>query len=237
MIKCTVCLAENDDFAITCPSCKAFLQDRVPNLDLFDMGWRVLESPRKAFRTITLADHKNYALLLFTLFGISLSFTGFWYFRLGTQFASLLDLMPAAVGVGIVLGLVASVLMTAVYYAFAKLLGGASGFRGSLGVLGYCLMPLALTLFIVLPIELLTFGMFLFTSNPHPYAIKPLSYTLLVGFNVVVSLWSIVLAVLGTQVGHRISLMRSIVVVLATLGVFFGGMFLVAHQLHLTDRV
>ena len=237
MIKCTVCLAENDDFAITCPSCKAFLQDRVPNLDLFDMGWRVLESPRRAFRTITLADHKNYALLLFTLFGISLSFAGFWYFRLGTQFASLLDLMPAVVGAGIVLGLVASVFITGVYYAFAKLLGGASGFRGSLGVLGYCFMPVALSLFIVLPIELLTFGMFLFTSNPHPYAIKPVSYILLVGFDIVVASWSFVLAVLGTHVGHRISMRRSIAVVLATLGVFFGGLILIAQQLRLTDRV
>jgi hypothetical protein len=237
MIKCTVCLAENDDFALTCPSCKAFLQNRIPNLDLFDTGWRALESPRTAFRTITLADHKNYALLLFTLFGISLSFTGFSYFRLGIQFASLLDLMPAAVGVGIVFGLVASVFITVVYYAFARLFGGASGFRGSLGVLGYCLTPIALSLFIVLPIKLLTFGMFLFTSNPHPYAIKPVSYLLLVGFDIMVFLWSIVLAVLGTQVGHRISLTKSIVVVLATLAVCFGGMVLVAQELHLTVRV
>ena len=130
MIKCTVCLAENDDFAITCKSCKAFLQDRIPNLDLFQMGWKVLESPRKAFRAITLAEHKNYVLFLFTLFGVSLSFTGFWYFRLGTRFTSLIDLLPAALGIGIVVGLAAALVIPVVHFVIARAVGGCRGFAG-----------------------------------------------------------------------------------------------------------
>lgn len=176
MIKCTVCLTENDEFATICRQCKAFLQDRIPNLDLFETGWRVLESPHKAFRVITLAEHKNYSLFLFTLFGISLSFTGFWFFRLGNRFASLLDLMPWAFGAGIVLGFAVAAILPLAYFLFAKMAGGSTGYRTSLAVLGYSLTPIALSLFLVLPIELLTFGMFLFTWNPHPYTIKPLSY-------------------------------------------------------------
>ena len=236
MIKCTVCLAENDDFAVTCAACKAFLQNRVPNLDLFDIGWKVLESPRQAFRTITLAEHKNYALFLFTLFGVSLSFTGFWYLQLGIRFMSLIDLIPAAVGIGVVIGLMASVVLTGIYHGFAKILGGAGGFRTSLGLLGYSVTPITLSLFFVLPIELLTFGMYLFTSNPHPYTIKPMSYILLVGFDAAVSVWSIVLAVIGTRVAHRISLIKSIIIVVGTLGIFFGGLFLLLQQLNLVNR-
>ena len=231
MINCTVCLAENDDFAVTCTTCKAFLQNRVPNLDLFDIGWKVLEAPRQAFRTITLAEHKNYALFLFTLFGVSISFTGFWYLQLGPRFMSLIDLIPAAVGVGIVFGFVASLVLTGIYHAFAKILGGATGFRTSLGILGYSVTPITLSLFFVLPIELLTFGMYLFTSNPHPYTIKPVSYVLLVGFDAAVSVWSLVLAVIGTRVAHRISYMKSTIVVIATLGIFFGGLLLLVHTL------
>ena len=235
MIQCTVCLTENDEFATTCVSCKAFLQNRIPNLDLFDIGWKVIESPRTAFRSIALAEHKNYALFLFTLFGISLSFTLFWLFRLGTRFASLMDLIPAAVGVGIVLGLVAAVVIAGIYHGLVKLLGGAAGFRTSLGMLGYSTTPLALSLFLVLPIELLTFGMYLFTSNPHPYSIKPVSYVLLLGFDGAVSIWSIALAVVGTKVGHRIGLMKSIVAVLGSLLLFLGGLMMAAQAFHLTE--
>jgi hypothetical protein len=235
MVKCTVCLAENDDFAVTCTSCKAFLQNRVPNLDLFDIGWKVLESPRKAFRTITIAEHKNYALFLFSLFGISLSFTGFWLFRLGTRFISFIDLIPAAVGSGLILGLVSSVVLSGIYYAFARILGGTAGFRTSLGVLGYSLTPIVLALFLVLPIELLTFGMYLFTSNPHPYTIKPVSYVVLIGFDALVSVWSIWLAVVGTRVSHRVNLFKSVIAVLGTVALFLGALWLVGHQLQWTN--
>lgn len=237
MLKCTVCLEENDEFAITCARCKAFLQNRVPNLDLFDICWKVLESPRKAFRTITIADHKNYALFLFSLFGISLSFTGFWFFRLGTRFISLIDLIPAAIGIGVILGLASAFIVTGIYYAFVTILGGTTGFRTSLGVIGYSLTPIALSLFLVLPIELLTFGMYLFTSNPHPYTIKPVSFMILIGFDGLVCVWSIALAVLGTQVSQRINVFKSVIAVLGAFVVFLGGLFLLAQQFRLIDLV
>ncbi len=237
MIKCTVCLAENDDFAIACTNCKAFLQDRVPNLDLFEMGWKVLESPLKAFRAITIAEHKNYVLFLFSLFGVSLSFTGFWYFRLGTKFTNLIDLVPAAVGIGIVLGLAAAIVIPIVHFAAAKLIGGSSGLRGSFGILGYSLTPVVFSLFVVLPIELLTFGMFLFTSNPHPYTMKPVSYVLLLGFDTVIGLWSIFLSVVGTKVAHQLSWLKASVVILITLALCFGGTLLLLQRLHVTDHL
>jgi hypothetical protein len=236
MIKCTVCLAENDDFSTTCVQCKAFLQDRVPNLNLFETSWQVIESPSKAFCRIALAEHKNYVLLLFSLLGVSLAFTAVWYFRLGTRFESLLDLIPAAVGIGIVFGLVAAVVVTGVYHLFAKTLGGMAGFRGSLGVLGYSLTPVAFSLVFILPIELLTFGMYLFTGNPHPYLMKPVSYVLLIGFDALIAAWTIVLAVVATKVGHQLSIFKSMIVVLVTLGLFLGGLFFAAYQLHLVGH-
>jgi hypothetical protein len=231
MITCTVCLAENDEFAITCSKCKAFLQDRVPNLDLFETGWMVLESPTKAFRRITLAEHKNYVYFLFTLFGVGLSFTGFWFFRLGNRFVTLMDLIPAAVGVGIVLGSILALLLTGVYFGFARMLGGATNFRTSFGLLGYSFTPIALSLLLVLPIELLTFGMYLFTWNPDPYAMKPLSYVVLIGLDGIVAAWSIWLAIVGTRIGHQLVLWRASVVVLGTFALALAGAGLLASFL------
>jgi hypothetical protein len=109
--------------------------------------------------------------------------------------------------------------------------------RRSLGVLGYSMTPVAFSLILILPIELLTFGMYLFTSNPHPYVMKPVSYVLLIGFDALIASWTLGLAVVGTRVGHQLNTMKSMVVVFVTLGLFIGGMFFVAYGLHLVDHV
>ena len=101
MLRCPTCAFENDDFATTCVQCKSFLQNRVPNLNLFETAWGILESPRPTFRKVTLAEHKNYSLFLYSGFGVAVAFAMFWYARLGMQFSSLLDLIPAAIGIGV----------------------------------------------------------------------------------------------------------------------------------------
>ncbi len=224
-MQCLICKEENDEFAVTCRSCKAFLQNRVPNLDLFKTAWKVLESPRKVFHTIALAEHKNYSFVLFLLFGIALSFTGFWLFQWGTYFTTLLDLLPVAVGLGLVLGLLSTLLLTAIYHLSVKMVGGSNSLRNSWATLAYATTPIALTLILLLPIELMTFGMYLFTSNPHPYTLKPLSYVVLTGLDAVFVLWSLGLVSVGTMVVHRIPMVRAGLATLMTF-VIFGGAFL-----------
>lgn len=231
MITCPVCLAENDDFATTCTKCKAFLQNRVPNLDLFQTAWKILESPRATFRQIVLAEHKNFSLLLFALFGINLSFTAFWYFKLGSRFDTLLDLLPWALLIGLGLGAVTAVVLTLAYHVVARILGGAGGWKDSMALLAYSLIPIAISLLILLPIELLTFGMYFFTSNPPPYTLKPVSYVLLVGIEALLALWSFILVIVGTKVGHRLGVLKSILVVVLTVGLFGGGLFFAASHI------
>jgi hypothetical protein len=112
------------------------------------------------------------------------------------------------------------------YYAFAKLLGGKATLRSSLALLAYSLVPIVLSLFLVLPIELLTFGMYLFTSNPHPYVLKPFSYLMLVGFDAVVTAWSIFLVIIGGMVAHRLTFAKSALAAALTLGVVCGAFIL-----------
>lgn len=231
MIKCPVCSAENDAYAVTCIECRAFIQNRLPNLDLFETAWGVLESPRATFQKITLAEHKNYSTFLFLPFGIGFSFTGFWYFRLGDRFETLLDLMAWGVGVGIATGLVAAGIIPFLYHLLVKALGGKKGFRTSFALIAYSAIPIVISVFVVLPIELLTFGIYLFTSNPHPYAIKPISYVILLGLDIVVTLWTVTLMIVGTSIGHGLSIIKSAIAVLATVGVLGGAVYLVSSTL------
>jgi hypothetical protein len=231
MITCTSCHTENDEFAIVCRNCRSYIQNRIPNLDFFYTVWKVIESPRKAFHDVTLAEHKNYSLLLFSLFGIALSFTGFWYFTLGSRFDSLLALLAEAVLIGVVLGLVCAIVFTFFFEVTTRLVGGKGTIRSSLGILAYATTPVSLSLAFVLPVELLTFGMYLFTSNPNPYSIKPELYVTLVAVDCAVGLWAFVLAVIGSSVSKQISFIKSLVSVLISTAVSLGILFLVARGL------
>ena len=231
MLRCPTCAFENDDFATTCVQCKSFLQNRVPNLNLFETAWGILESPRPTFRKVTLAEHKNYSLFLYTGFGVAVAFTMFWYARLGMQFSSLLDLIPVAVGIGVILGLVGAPLLALLVHGLARALGSTSKFRNSFGYIAYSMVPVVISLAIVLPLELMTFGMYLFTSNPDPYVIKPVSYIMLIGFDILMGGWTVVLSVIGTSVVHRLPAGKAAGLVVVVLGILAGGFFLIVSAL------
>jgi len=231
MLRCPTCAFENDDFATTCVQCKSFLQNRVPNLNLFETAWGIIESPRPTFRKVTLAEHKNYSLFLYSGFGVAVAFAMFWYARLGMQFSSLLGLIPVAVGIGVVLGLVGAPLLALLVHGLARAMGSRSRFRNSFGYLAYAMVPVVISLVIVLPLELMTFGMYLFTSNPDPYVIKPVSYIMLVGFDILLGGWTVVLSVIGTSVVHSLPTGKSAGLVVVALGVLAGGFLLIVSAL------
>lgn len=229
MKTCSVCHTENDEFAVVCSHCKSYIQNRIPNLDFFETAWKVIESPRNAFHDITLAEHKNYSLLLFSLFGVALSFTGFWYFRLGSRYASLLDVLAAASVSGIILGLISAVVFTAVFEIMIRVLKGKGTVRNSMGLLAYATTPVSLSLVLILPVELLTFGMYLFTSNPDPYSIKPGMYLALIGVDAAMGLWTFILGVTAAAVGKQLSMVKSFLAMLVTTTVSLGALYVAAR--------
>ncbi len=218
MTKCTVCLTDNDPFETICLRCGGFLQNRIPNLNLFETLWGILESPAKTFRKITLAEHKNFSLFLFSLFGVSVSFTAFWYYQLGNRFSSLPELLIYAFAMGLVGGGVVPPFITLLYHAVGRLFGRNATYRTGYSILAYSTTPVVLSLVFILPIELMTFGMFLFTANPHPFVIKPTSYVVLVVFDVLVALWAIWLVVRGTKIAYRIGWTKSFIATVVAVG-------------------
>jgi hypothetical protein len=230
MILCSVCNTENDVYATVCKKCGSFLQNRVPNLDLFDTLWQVIESPRKAFRLIMIAEHKNYAIFLYVLCGISITFSGFSYLRIGDRFDNIFFLIIWALMIGAVMGIALCPIVSSFHWILSLLLGAKASYRTSLGITSYALTPIALSLLLLLPIELLTFGMYLFTFNPHPMTIKPISYIVLYGLNVVILLWSFILLTLGTHVGNQISIGRSFLLTVFLYGLFLSVLIIVKNN-------
>lgn len=224
MILCSVCKTENDIYATICKNCGSFLQNRIPNLDLFNTIWRVIENPQKAFRLIMLAEHKNYSLFLYVLCGISAVFSGFWFFKIGDRFENLPVLIIWALLIGILLGGVLCPIISSFHWILSKLISGKATFRTSVGITSYALMPFIISLLFLLPIELMTFGMYLFTFNPHPIAIKPVSYVVFIALNALMILWALILLTIGTKVGNQITLWKSAIIVIIMCGLIISGL-------------
>jgi hypothetical protein len=213
MIICTVCHTENDIYSTICTKCGSYLQDKVPNLDLFATIGKVIENPKEAFKLISLSEHKNYSILLFSLLGLYLIFKLLWLFQAGDKFGNLFVLIFMAILMGFPLGLLLSPITTIFHWILSKIFGDKSSLRNSLGILSYSMVPLLISLVTIVPIQLMTFGLYFFTFNPHPMTIKPELYLVIMGIEAGLIIWSFILAVIGTIVGAQISLWKSIVII------------------------
>ncbi|NUN02110.1 MAG: YIP1 family protein [Bryobacteraceae bacterium] len=204
MIVCPVCQHPNDDFSITCSSCSSYIQDRVPNLDLFSTVWLMVESPRDAFKKVIVAEHKNFVLFLSLFLGLAVVFGVMWAARLGMLFDNLLPLLLYGTTIGLLSGIPLFFVMTGVLHGAARMLKGSAAFSVTYGVAGWSLVPVMLSVVFLLPLELGTLGLLLFSVNPSAYEVKPVVTMVLVGMDGACILWSLYLAVRGTALAHRI---------------------------------
>ena len=209
-LQCTVCTTQNDDFAIICRSCGRFLQGRVANLDFFTTVWSLIESPRVAFRRIVLSEQKNYVISMMVFLGIGMMFVLLSLRHAGSEFDNLLFLMLYGIVLGVVGGIPLGVAFAAVMHAGCRLWKGKAAFRNTFAVVGWSLVPVVLSVVILMPIELASMGMLLFTPHPTAAVVKPVVYYTLAGLDVVVVLWTVGLAGYGCATAHRLPLWKTL---------------------------
>ncbi len=199
MITCPICNTQNHHLRVVCTGCGGFVQQRIDTLDLFHTIWRLIESPRKAFHTIAIAQHKNYSLFLAALSGYAFMALIFWMIKAGDFAVNFLQILIAGIFVSPLLGLVIYFL----HLLFAKItiraFGISTKFKNLMAVVSYSLVPLIFSAVFVLPIELATFGIFLFTRSPNPFTLLPYSAFFLFSFDAVLSLWFLIFYVLGIK--------------------------------------
>lgn len=223
MIRCSICGTENDDFATICSSCKGYIQSRVDTLNLFETTWKLIESPREAFRRIVLSHHKNYIFLLSFLLGIALAYTIFWYKSLGPMFSNLLTLVGTGLLVGPPLGIACVLGASVALLGTARLFGGKVNLKNTYALVVYACVPVVLSLVFVFPIEIAIFGQDFFGKNPPPLVINPVAYVVLLGFDVLSVVWSWFLLVEGTVVANGFRRGKTILVTLSVLVLTAAG--------------
>lgn len=205
VVVCPNCGTENPFYKYTCTSCKAYLRERIFNLDLWQLIGMLIESPVKAFNRVIQSEHKNFIILIALLFSIKAFIDSrFISILLSGENDLRISLLPALL-ISAAAGYLVIWLYTFILFFVSKLSGLKSRLRDNNAVLIYSLMPYTFALVILFPIELITFGQYLFADNPSPFMLKPtIAYTLL-AFEGLLVLWGMFLSVSGIY-----SLSRSI---------------------------
>jgi len=226
MISCPVCGTGNRELAVICTGCHGFLQSRAAALDLFSTGWAVIETPGKAFRRIALATHKNFGVLLSCLFGILWVFGSMRALHLGDLVPNLFLLILVGLVLGPPVGLALMLMVAAPVVWIGRWMGGEGTYRNAFGVIAYCTLPLTISLFFVLPVELGVFGLSFFGTNPSAAILKPTIFLVLMIVQCGLLIWFLVLLIIGSGVVHDISKWKSTVVALAVACAMFGSAYL-----------
>ena len=214
MIVCPVCSHQNDEFAIKCSECGSYVQDRVPTLDFFAMLWLIIESPKKAFKKIILAEHKNYVLFLGLFLGVAAAFALIWARKTGNHYDNLFPVLLFGTFLGIVLSVPLLYSLAYALHLLARLLKGKGKFKETYAVTGWSLVPIAFSVVFLLPLELATLGLYAVSSNPTAYEVKPLVTSVLFGFDGLLVAWSMLLCIIGISMAHKITYIVSSVAVL-----------------------
>jgi hypothetical protein len=197
VVICPNCGSENPFYKYTCVSCKGYLRERIFNLDLWQLIGMLIESPVKAFNRIIQSEHKNFVLFIAVLFSvkafvdsrfISILLTG----ENGLRLSLLPTLLIAAAA-----GYIVIWICTLILFMVNKSSGLKSRLRDNNAVLVYSLIPYAFGLVILFPIELITFGQYLFADNPSPFMLKPTIAFALLAFEGLLILWGMFLSITG----------------------------------------
>ena len=197
VISCPNCGTENPFYKLTCLNCKGYLREKIFNLDLWQQIELLIESPVKAFNRIIQSEHKNFIILITVLFSVKIF--------VDARFLSILFSGENSLRTGIVSGLLISAggaflviwIFTVSLFFLNKFTGINTRIRDDNAVLIYSLLPYAISVIILFPIELIIFGGYLFSDNPSPFELKATVAYILLVIEILIILWRLFLSVSG----------------------------------------
>ena len=223
IIICKSCETENPFYLLNCKKCKAYLRERIINIDFWSTLWKLVESPVNAFSNIIHSEHKNFVIILTFLLSIkyfinSLIFTN----ALGINSNTLNFLM---INFGLSLGYTIIIVHTFALgvTVLNKLLGIQNRFKDNISIYVYSTIPLILGGIFLFVIEYALFGHYFLTFDPSPFLLKKTAAYTIAGVEGILVLWSLFLAAAATYTQTK-NIIYSIVIGVIFIGILFYGM-------------
>jgi hypothetical protein len=200
---CKNCSTENPFYGLICTNCKAFLRERIFNIDLWKILGLLIESPATAFRLIIQSEHKNFLSFLILLisgkFFITSMFIALLSLKERAELGSFISNYLIILIVLMLLLAICSYLITILFRKF-KL---ETRFKDNFSIIIYSFIPYIFGFIILFPVELILFGGYLFSVNPSPFVVKEsLAYTLL-AFEILIILWGCFLSFIALYTQSR----------------------------------
>ncbi|MBU2445275.1 MAG: hypothetical protein KJ666_06835 [Bacteroidetes bacterium] len=187
-IICKSCRTENLFEAYKCSNCSNVMRAKVSNIDFWAILYQLLFDTTLGFKQIVYAENKNFVAALFILLNLKLS-------TLLLAVCSVYDLGFSFSEFWIILFVltIASSIFVFLYLEtlriiFVKIYQVDILRKNYFSIVGYASSFFSMSIFILLPIELLLFGQYLFSSNPSPFAIKEIPAYLTAGLEVFAAL-------------------------------------------------
>lgn len=196
-IICKNCQSTNPFHQLTCLNCKAYLRERVYNLDLWKLLENLIESPVAGFKKIIYSEQKNFILFIIIISSIK--------FFINTLFFSLIDpqnILLAANSIRnylivLALSVVIILISSLIIRATNQIFGNVTRNKDIISILSYSLVPNIFSLVILFPLELIFFGEYLFSNNPSPFLIKETVAYIFLSLELMIIAWTFFLTIMG----------------------------------------
>ena len=191
--KCKKCSHINPAYKYICEECKSYLRERVVNIDLWNTIQKIIEEPLTAFKQIIFAEHKNFLFLLILLIGTKNFIIS--RFISVPQLGS--DGVTSATTISLFLSIIFSIapflLLTLGQIKLYNKKEIKLRFKDIYTANVYAFIPYIFGLIFIFPVELTVLGGNIFSNNPFSFQIKPTVSFILIGIEIIVLVWSLIL--------------------------------------------
>lgn len=214
VITCKNCSDENPYFSLICGNCRAYLRDRVVNIDLWKTVGELVESPVKAFSEIIHAEHKNFIFFLSFLIGIKFFINALILSEPVFKGTQVFSHTAAVFLVSIIAVLLIPALFSLLFTRFTNVFKVHTRYKDNFSLFIYSQIPHVFALVFLFPVELVLFGGFLFSNNPSPFLLKPTPAWTMAVMEGIMFLWASVLGYWAIYAATRAKLYSLLVTLL-----------------------
>lgn len=194
-IICQSCHSANPFHQLNCLKCKAYLRERIYNLDLWNVIENIIENPIKGFAKIIHSEQKNFIVFIILLASVKFFINSVFFFLVHSQ--NSLASVNILRNMFFVIISIASI--TLIFSLLIKLTNRISSnetrSKDIFSILSYSLIPNIFALVVLFPFELIFFGEYLFSNNPSPFIIKETVAYILFALELLVIVWTLFLGI------------------------------------------
>lgn len=223
VIVCKNCETENSFYKHTCKNCKAYLRDRIINIDFWSTLWTIIESPKTAFKNIIHSEHKNFVIILTFLLSLKFFINSLILTNALSINTSTINFLLPNFGVSLLYTILLVHIFALLMTVLNRLFGIENRFKDNISIYVYSILPLTLGGLFLFIIEYALFGHYFLTFDPSPFLLKENVAYITAGLEAVFVLWSLILAVIATYIQTR-NMFYSILIGSGYIAVMFYGM-------------